>query len=186
MENNHEVQQIQRPKLSFWKRFFLITIPLIIVLLVGGIFLTRYEGEQSLKEFAELSESKSMVIQRQDIQLFALPLAWSVRKELMRANYDQIDEYFNEMIRRQGFGLIMLVDPSGIIKISTDRKLQGHSFSSSYPLMKLSASVPVSYAMPEGKSMFLVPVMGLNERIGTIAFTYSYRELAVETRLPNN
>ena len=45
--------------------------------------------------------------------------------------------------------------------------------------MKLAASVPVSYAMPDGKSMFLVPVMGLNARIGTIAFLYSYRELSL-------
>ena len=177
MESNHDVQQVQRPKPSFWKRFLLITILLIIALLVGGIFLTRYEGEQSLKELAELAESRSVVIQRQDVQLFALPLAWSVRKELMRANYEQIDEYFNEMIRQKGFGVIMLVDPSGMIRISTDRKLQGSSFSLSYPGMKLGASVPVSYAMPERKSMFVVPVMGLNERIGTIAFIYSYRKL---------
>jgi phosphoadenosine phosphosulfate reductase len=33
-------------------------------------------------------------MQRQDIQLFALPLAWSVRKELMHSNYGQIEEYF--------------------------------------------------------------------------------------------
>jgi hypothetical protein len=177
MESSNDVQEMQQPKPSFWKRFFLITIPLVIALLAGGIFLTRYQGEQSLKELAELADSRSVIIQRQDIQLFALPLAWSVRKELMRSNYEQIDEYFNEMIQRKEFGLIMLVDPSGLIKISTDRKLQGSSFLMRYPQMKLAASVPVSYAMPEGKSMFLVPVMGLNARIGTIAFIYSYREL---------
>lgn len=177
MESNNDVQEMQRQKPSFWKRFLLITIPFVIALLVGGIFLTRYEGEQKLQQLAELGKSGSVIIQRQDIQLFAMPLAWSVRKELMRSNYEQIDEYFNEMIRRKGFGLIMLVDPSGMIKISTDRKLQGSSFSLSYPRMKLGASATVSYAMPEGKSMFLVPVMGLNERIGTIAFIYSYREL---------
>ena len=120
-----------------------------------------------------------MVVQRQDIQLFALPLAWSVRKELMRANYDGIDDYFNELIQRKGFGVIMLLDPAGTIKVSTDRKLQGSSFLMRYPQMKLAASVPVSYAMPDGKSMFLVPVMGLNARIGTIAFLYSYRELSL-------
>ncbi len=71
----------------------------------------------------------------------------------------------------------MLVDPSGIIKISTDRKLQGSSFSRHYPQMRLGVLVPVSYALPEGKSLFVIPVMGLNEKIGTIAFVYSYREL---------
>ncbi len=179
MESIKAVQEIPRPKPSLWKRFLLITVPLVIAMLVGGIFFTRYMGEQSVKELAELAESRSVVLQRQDIQLFALPLAWSVRKELMRSNYDQIDEYFNELIHRKGFGVIMLLDPSGTIKVSTDRKLQGSSFLMRYPQMKLAASVPVSYAMPDGKSMFLVPVMGLNARIGTIAFLYSYRELSL-------
>jgi uncharacterized protein YneF (UPF0154 family) len=177
MNNSKEVQKVQRQNPSLWKRVLLITVSLVIALLAGGIFLTRYQGERRLKELSELAESQSMVIQRQDLQLFSLPLAWSVRKELMRSNYDQIDEYFTEMIKRKGFGLIMLIDPSGIIKVSTDRKLQGSFFSMRYPQMKLGGLVPVSYAVPEGKSMFLVPVMGLNEKIGTIAFVYSYREL---------
>ncbi len=179
MNNSNQVQENQRQNSSIGKRFLLITIPLVIALLAGGIFLIRYQGEQSLKELSELAESQSVVIQRQDLQLFSLPLAWSVRKELMRSNYEQIDEYFSEMIKRKGFGIIMLIDPSGIIKVSTDRKLQGSSFSLRYPQMKLSALVPVSYAVPEGKSMFLVPVMGLNEKIGTIAFIYKYRELSL-------
>jgi hypothetical protein len=177
MKNSNDLGEIQQQKPSFWKRFFLITVPLIIALLVGGIFLTRYQGEQSLKELAELAESRSVVMQRQDIQLFSLPLAWSVRKELMHSNYDQIDEYFNEMIRQKGFSVFMLVDPAGMVKLSTDRKLQGSSFLSHYPQMRLNAMVPVSYALSEGRSLFLVPVMGLNEKIGTIAFVYKYREL---------
>jgi hypothetical protein len=179
MKSSNDLGETQRQKPSFWKRFLLITVPLLMVLLAGGIVLARYQGEWKLQQLAELAKSRSVIIQRQDIQLFTLPLAWSVRKELMRSNNDQIDEYFNELIRRKGFDVIMLVDPSGIIKISTDRKLQGSSSSLHYPRMRLNALVVVSYAMPEGKSMFLVPVMGLNEKIGSIAFVYSYRELSL-------
>ena len=100
MKSSNDFGQTRQQKPSFWKRFFLITVLLVITLLAGGIVLTRYQGEQRLKELVELAESRSVIIQRQDIQLFALPLAWLVRKELMRSNYDQIDEYFNEMIRR--------------------------------------------------------------------------------------
>lgn len=177
MKSSNDSGETLQQKPSFWKRFFLIGVPLVLVLLVGGIFLTRYQGERKLQELSELAESRSVLMQRQDIQLFALPLAWSVRKELMHSNYGQIEEYFNEMIQRKGFGLIMLVDPSGIIRISTDRKLQGSSFSRYYPQMRLGVLVPVSYALPEGKSLFVIPVMGLNEKIGTIAFVYSYRDL---------
>ncbi len=179
MKSSNDFGVILQPKPSIWKRILLIALPLAFALLVGGIFLTRYLGQQKVKEFAELAESRSVIIQRQDIQLFALPLAWSVRKELMRSNYDQIDDYFNELIQRKGFGVIMLLDPAGNIKVSTDRKLQGSSFLQRYPQMKLGALVQVSYALPQGKSMFLVPVMGLNSRLGTIAFIYSYRTLSL-------
>ena len=179
MKSSNDFGVTLQPKPSLWKRIILIALPLVLALLVGGIFLTRYLGEQKLKELGVLAESRFVVQQRQDIQLFALPLAWSVRKELMRANYDQIDDYFNELIQRKGFGVIMLLDPAGSIKVSTDRKLQGGSFLMRYPQMKLGSPVPVSYALPEGKSMFLVPVMGLNSRIGTIAFIYTYRTLSL-------
>ena len=179
MKSSNNFGVTRRPKPSIWKRILLIALPLVFALLVGGIFLTRYLGEEKVKELVELAESRSVVLQRQDIQLFALPLAWSVRKELMRANYDGIDDYFNELIQRKGFGVIMLLDPAGTIKVSTDRKLQGNSFLRRYPQMKLGALVQVSYALPEGKSMFLVPVMGLNSRLGTIAFIYSYRTLSL-------
>ncbi len=158
---------------SLWKRFVFIFITLVIALLAGGIVVVRYQGEQKLQKLALRAES----LQREDIRLFSLPFAWSVRKELMRGNYSQIDEYFNELIQRKEFALVMLVDPAGTIKVSTDRKLLGSSFGHLYTGINLAALQPLSYAVAEHQSLFLVPVMGLNEKIGTIAFVYRYREL---------
>ncbi len=179
MKSSNDFGITRSPKPSIWKRILLIALPLVLALLIGGIFLTRYLGEQRAKELVELARSRSVVQQRQDIQLFTLPLAWAVRKEMMRTNYDEIDNYFNELIQRKEFGVIMLLDPSGTIKVATDRKLQGSSFLLRYPRMTLQAPVQVSYALPGGKSMFLVPVMGLNARLGTIAFIYTYRTLSL-------
>lgn len=177
MQSSHEVQEVQSRKPSFWMRFLLTINFLVIASLAGGIFWTRYQGEQKQQQFTERAEIQYIDMQRQEMKLFALPLAWSVRKELMRFNYEQIDEYFNALIKRKGFGLIMLVDPSGTIKVSTDRKLQGSPFSRSYPGMNLGSSELVFYPVQKGKSMLLVPVMGLNEKIGTIAFVCTYQEL---------
>ena len=177
MKNRNDVQGSPSKRPSLWKRFFFIGIPLVMALLAGGIFLERYLGEQKLQEYRSHSGSRYADIQRQDLRLFAIPLAWSVRKELMRNNFDQIDEYFSELIKRKEFVIIMLVDPFGTIKVSSDRKLLGSSFSRLYPGMSLGTIEPLSFALPEGKSIFIVPVMGLNEKIGTIVFVYSYREL---------
>lgn len=187
MNGSNDIQEATQPEPSFRKRFLRIFVPLVIALLAGGILLTAFLGEHKLqraferytrenRELAAITDSSYADIQRRDIRLFALPLAWSVRKELIRADYEQIDEYFNELIKRKEFGVIMLVEPSGIIRVSTDRKLQGTSFSRLYPGMTLVSTETVSYPLKEGKSIFLVPVMGLNAKTGTIAFVYSYQK----------
>jgi hypothetical protein len=180
MKNSNDFQAGPRQKPSFLKRFLLITVLLVIASLAGGVFLMRYQGEQKQKELIERAEVRYINIQRQEVRLFSLPFAWAVRKELIRYNYDQIEEYFNELIKRKEFGIIMLVDPSGIIKVSTDRKLQGSSFFRSYPAINLGSSELVSYPVTKGKSLFLVPVMGLNGKIGTICFAYTYQELLLQ------
>ncbi|TLU51586.1 MAG: hypothetical protein FDX12_05530 [Chlorobium sp.] len=179
MKSSNDFQAEERSKPSFWKRFLFITITLLIASLAGSIFIMRYLQEQKRQQFAAKIATQYVEIQQQDIRLFSLALAWSVRKELMRFNYDQVDEYFNELIKRKGFVVIMLVDPSGNIRLSTDRKLQGGSFSRFYPGINLGTSELESYPLQKGKSMFVVPVMGLNDKLGTISFIYSYQELSL-------
>jgi hypothetical protein len=190
MNSSDRYQSPSSGKTSIWKRFLQFGIPLVIMLLCGGIFLERWLGERSLRKEQERSETELMVleakatkisfdIQRRDIGLFALPLAWSVRKELMHGNYDQIDEYFSELIKIKAFGVIMLVEPDGLIKVSTDRKLQGTAFSVLYPGMEIGVQKPVSYGLRDGSSLFVLPVMGLSGRLGTIAFMYNYQPLTL-------
>lgn len=188
MGKNGDYQTPSSGKPSFWKRLLQFGIPLLFLILGGALFLERFLGDRRLKEASErsaserkalevLASNRSIDIQRRDIGLFALPLAWSVRRELMHGNYDQIDEYFSELIRLKGFALFMLIEPDGIIRISTDRKLQGSSFSVLYPGMELGVQKPVSYGLRDGRSLFILPVMGLSGRLGTLAFVYSYQPL---------
>ncbi|NTU97381.1 MAG: hypothetical protein HGA62_06175 [Chlorobiaceae bacterium] len=174
-------------KTPFWKRSLQIGIPLVILLLGGGIVLERWLGERNLRKEQERSKneltaleakaSKNCIdVQRRDIGLFALPLAWSVRKELMHGNYDQIDEYFSELIKIRDFRVFILVEPDGMIRVSTDRKLQGTAFSVLYPGMEIGVQRPVSYGLRDGSSLFVLPVMGLSGRLGTVAFVYSYQQ----------
>lgn len=114
-------------------------------------------------------------MQHQDIRLFALSLAWSVRSELMRENYEQIDQYFVELIRQTGFGAVMLIDPQGVVKVASDRNLKGKSFYALYPSASINEERLVSYPLSATKSLFVLPVMGLNAKIGTIAFVYTCR-----------
>lgn len=171
------------------KRFFAFAVPILLVLLAGGVVLVYFLGELKLKQAAERAtlekqryervfDERSVAIQRSDIRLFAVPLAWSVRRELMRENYGQIDDYFNELVRKKQFGALMLLDSAGTVKVATDRKILGSAFSALYPGLDAGTGQIVSYPLSEGSSLFLVPVMGLNARIGTIAFVYSYQQIS--------
>lgn len=172
------------------KRFFAFAVPILLVLLAGGVVLVYFLGELKLKQAAERAtlekqryervfDERSVAIQRSDIRLFAVPLAWSVRRELMRENYGQIDDYFNELVRKKQFGALMLLDSTGTVKVATDRKILGSAFSALYPGLDAGTGQIVSYPLSEGSSLFLVPVMGLNARIGTIAFVYSYQQISI-------
>ena len=176
-------------KRSPLKRFFSVALPVAVLLLAGSIALVYYLGEFRLRDAAEkasseklryekLLDERSLALQRSDVRLFAVPLAWAVRRELMQQNYGQIDEYFSELIAKKQFGVLMLLDPDGTVRVSTDRKLQGLAFSGLYPGMNAASEEIVSYSLSEGNSLFLVPVMGLNARIGTIAFVYSFEQLS--------
>jgi len=175
-------------KSSFGRRFLVIGIPVLVLLLLGGIFLTRYLDDQKLRnqqlrfeaekhEMSETLQTSYTDVQHKDIRLFSLALAWAVRSELMRENYDQIDQYFIELIKQNGFGTVMLMDTQGFVKVSSDRNLQGKLFSTLYPSLSLNEEQLVSYPLSGTRSLFVLPVMGLNAKIGTIAFLYTYRTL---------
>ena len=169
-------------------RFFRVAVPVLILLLAGSMVLMYYAGEWRLREASENADrekqryerfldEQALDIQRSDVRLFAMPLAWAIRRELIQQNYGQVEEYFIELIRHKQFRSVMLLDPDATVRIATYRNLQGNAFSTLYPGMDALSQEVVSYSISEGSSMFIVPVMGLNERIGTIAFVYSFSRL---------
>ncbi len=178
MKNSNDFMGESRTRPSFFRKLLFVLVSALLISLAGGILLVRYQGEQKLLRQSALARTSAVAMQRQDLKLFALPFAWAVRKELMKDNYEQIDEYFGQLISKKGFDLIMLVTPSGIIRVSTDRKLQGRFFLLCYPDINLNVTETLSYRLQERKSMFVVPIMGLNAKIGTIVFVYSYPVLS--------
>jgi hypothetical protein len=187
--DNQDLSVALPEKRSPLKRFVAAAVFVLMLLLSGALALVYVQGEQKLKQAAEQAakekrlyqeafDNRAIELQRADIRLFVVPLAWAVRRELMQENYGQIDEYFSDLIRRKQFRVVMLLDPQGTVRVASDRKLQGSAFSGLYPGMSPVSQEIVSYGLTKGSSLFLVPVMGLNERIGTIAFVYSFGQLS--------
>ena len=63
MQSSNDVQEAPHRKPSFWTRFLLIINFLVIASLAGGIFWTRYQGEQKQQLLTKRAEIRYIEIQ---------------------------------------------------------------------------------------------------------------------------
>ncbi len=125
---------------------------------------------------AVLSQARQALAQNseQAHRLLGQSLSWAVRGELIRNNLDQIDQYFQELVKTERIRLIVLVGGDGNILLSTDKKLQGSALAEVLPGNLLDATQVAIQPAPEANEKFLViPVMGLNTRLGTAILRYA-------------
>lgn len=183
-----EVPQV-RSMSGFMQGFrVVIASALVILAAIGGVYLWKdvdlnraerqiaVQKEQFAAQKAELLR-KSAELYAQDkkdaLSLFSIPLAWVVRREMISENLDQIDQYFTELVKIKGFSRIVLAKADGVVALSSDRKFLGAKFDSIYPAEHLTAEQTQILGSPPGQYLLVVPIMGLNKRLGTLVISYT-------------
>lgn len=106
------------------------------------------------------------------LRRFSTPLAWAIRREVMAGNLDQVDQYFVDLVRLQGFQSAVLANPEGKITVASDRKLLAVGFSTLYPAQYLQASDIQIEPTTDGKLRSIIPIMGLSQRLGTLVLEF--------------
>lgn len=106
------------------------------------------------------------------LKLSALPLSWAVRHELQEKNYREIGIYFQQLVGLSGVRRIALVSRDGEIKVATDKKLEGHPASETFSGATLEADSPAVQPLGTSGLEAIVPIMGLNARLGTLVIDY--------------
>lgn len=101
---------------------------------------------------------------------FGTALAWAVRGEMIRTNLDQVDQFFTEVVKLPGTERALLADADGKVVVSTDRRHLGVEASTVVPPEALLPEVTVR-SEADGTLLLVVPVMGLNDRLGTVFVT---------------
>lgn len=129
----------------------------------------RFEAERAslsarLKEFTSSEDQAALT-------RFGMALAWAVRGELIRNNLDQIDQYFAELVRMPRVQGVVLADQDGKVLIATDRKFLGQPVTVLHPAGVLGTTQVTVQPTAQG-SRLVVPVMGLNTRLGTVVVEY--------------
>jgi hypothetical protein len=166
---------------GFWKRYRLPLIVAVIgVLAVAWLALSKGMAVKQAED-AAAAERAALLNQvaaertgmaRQLLTSFSLPLAWAVRREMMAGNLDQVDQYVTELVRQPGFEQVVVAQPDGKIVVASDRKNQGKAFASLYDKRYLAADRISLQETAPGKWLVVVPILGLNARLGTVAIAY--------------
>jgi len=125
-------------------------------------------SELKAKVEADADESKRQ---------FGMALAWAVRGEMIRNNLDQVDQFFGEIIKLPHTERALLADSTGKVLVSTDRRYLGVALSTLVPVEATLAGEVAVRAGPNETKLLVIPIMGLNSRLGTVVV--SYREPGV-------
>ena len=148
----------------------------ILVVLIAALFLWKVFAVRSVEK-----KSQHLITSRTEelLRLTAIPFAWTMRKEMQKEDYDQINEYLNSFIKEPHIKMVLVVKTDGTIAAATNKKLEGTKFSSLYPVELLSPDDIGIFRDKDATILLLCPVMGLNARLGTTVIIYEPEKIAL-------
>lgn len=107
------------------------------------------------------------------LRRFSVPIAWVIRREAMAGNLDQIDQYFTDLVQMPGFQSAVLAKPDGKVLVASDRKKLAEAFATLYPAEYLQASDIRVERAANGSLRAIIPILGLNQQLGTLVLEYT-------------
>ncbi len=156
------------------KKVYLYSVGMLVVL-IAATFLWKVFAVRSVEK-----KSQYLITSRTEelLRLTAIPFAWTMRKEMQKEDYDQMNEYLNSFVKEPHIKMVLVVKTDGTIAAATNKKLEGTKFSSLYPVELLSPD-DIRISRDKDTTILLVcPIMGLNARLGTTVILYEPEKTA--------
>lgn len=159
-----------------------------LVVVAAGMYAWKVTAVDALEDKLTQAEAQHVQVRAQLIEQagrlnaerteealrqFGIPLAWAIRRELMAGNLDQVDQYFTGLVLTEGFQSAVLAQPDGKIVVASDRKRLAQAFSGLYPAQYLQVRATKIERAANGKLHVIVPVLGLNQHLGTVVVEYA-------------
>lgn len=159
----------------------LITICVVAAVLIIGIWIWKSVQisnvkKESTAEMQLLKENVAKQIRQSDelhLKSLAKPLVWAIRTEMLKDNISQVNLYVNEMVKEKNFQKVTIVNDKGIAILSTNKKEEGKNFVSPAKFNYLLTDTTMVENINDSLLMMSSPVMGFNNRLGTLIITYS-------------
>jgi hypothetical protein len=176
--------RLARARLPLWLAL-LVVVLLLVVLGWQRVAMNRAEASlaaerQAMSRQFEADRSALLSDLRARVEAntdetkrqFGMALAWAVRGEMIRNNLDQVDQFFGEIVKLPHTERVLLADASGTVRVSTDRRHLGAALTTLVPVEATLADKVEVRVQAEGPKLLVIPVMGLNSRLGTVVVSY--------------
>jgi hypothetical protein len=167
--------------ISFIKRNPILITVVVCLIAITSIYF--YKDIQSNKRTNAIKASANQQLQQTNhnmLKLVAKPMVWGIRTEMLRGNLEQVNLFLSDMVKEKNFQYIILVDPSGNILLSTDKKLEGQSATGMYADSLLQTDSIRLVTDSDHKTTLFAPVMGFDKKLGTLLFKYYTPDLITE------
>lgn len=182
--------------LGIWNRHRLAIIVAVIgLVIIGWLYVAKgiavrqaqnavTEAQESVAaqraEWDKQAEARQAAMVKQSLSQFGVPLAWAIRREMMGSNLDQVDQYVTDLVKLDGFEGVTVAKADGSIVVASDRRHLGAAFGSLHAERYLTAEQISAEETAPGQWLLVVPVMGLNARLGTVAVDYQVPQAPAE------
>jgi hypothetical protein len=168
----------EQPKQSV-NRFFIVDhwrliVILLLVIAVAGMYVWKNVAVN--RATAQLTEKADRIITDQNrslLQLAVVPLVWAVRSEMIRNNYDQINQYLTQFVKEKNMKEIIVAKPDGTIVVATNKKLEGKPIAGFFPPSVLQEDKISVSSLDNGDMMVVSPIMGLSAKVGVLILLYT-------------
>lgn len=136
---------------------------------------SEFVAQLASEKAALLTRANAAIAQNSDAAhiLFGTALAWAIRGDLLLGNTGEIDLFFGELVRNPRIQQVALTDRDGRILLASDRKLQTAAFAEHFPAELLNEQQVAVHAGNGGNKYLLMPIQGLNSRLGTVVLVYT-------------
>ena len=151
---------------------------LILLLAAGGLGLYGWHW-WSMGQLRDALEKESAARQiqvqgmidtqtRSSLRLTAMALGWAASQAMQREELTAVDEHITRMVKVGPVKLVAVIDRDGVVRVSTNKKLEGTPGSTALPGAPLTAKEPT--VVERGAE--LVMVAPLDYALGTAVLIY--------------
>ncbi len=153
------------------------------LILLAGLWIWKSVEIKNLKTKAEMEKQEIKALAAKQLRqshemhlkILAKPFVWAVRTEMLKNNISQVNLYTNEMVKERNFQKIVIIDDKGMVLLSTNKKEEGKDFQRPANTFDLLANNTDVHNFNDSLLVMSSPIMGFNNRLGTLVISYSVK-----------